>query len=94
MIQCEISLKLNKYICYELTKVYIKKENAILVLKSSKKSMNLKDLHGNSVALLIYFISFADVVVIIKQQAGSMRIGASPPSRLSGKMTKATQIRI
>ena len=34
---------------------------------------------------LFYYISFADVVVITKLQAGSMRIGA-------GKMTKAAQI--
>ena len=42
--------------------------------------MNLKDLYGNSVApvILLYDISFADVVVITKQQDGSMRIGVSP----------------
>ena len=53
--------------------------------------MNLKDLHGNSVDFIIFF---ADVDVITKQQAGSMRIGASPQNRLFGKMTKATQIQI
>ena len=46
-------LKFNKYICYELNKVY-QEVNLIFVLRSSKKSpgkksMNLKDLHGNSV---------------------------------------------
>ena len=39
-------------------------------------------------------LTFVDVVAITKQQAGTMRIGASPRSQLSGKMTKATQIRI
>ena len=44
---------------------HIKKENPIFILRSSKKSMNLKDLHGNSAAPVIYYyISFADVVVI------------------------------
>ena len=52
---------------------HIKKENPIFVLRSSKKSMNLKDLNGNSVALVILSISFADIVVITKQQAGCHR---------------------
>ena len=84
--------KLNKYICYELTKAY-QERNVIFVLKSSKKSMNLKDMWKFSCAG-DFITSFADIVVITKQQAGSMRIGASSRSQLSGKMTNATQIRI
>ena len=57
--------------------------------------MNLKNLHGNSVAPVILLnIFFADVVVITKQQAGFMFIGASPWRRPSRKMTKASQVRI
>ena len=41
-----------------------------------------------------YYISFVDVIVITKQQAGSMSIEASPRSQLSRKVTKATQIQI
>ena len=72
---------------------YIKKENPIFVLRSSKKFMNLKDLHGNS-AVLVILSYIANFVVIAKQQASSTRFGASPLSQLSGKMTKATQTRI
>ena len=93
MIQCEIPLKLNQYICYELNKAYIKKENPIFVRRSSEKSMNLKELHENSAAPVILLYVLCRRRSNHKLKAGSMCIIASPQSRLSRKMMKTIQIR-
>ena len=55
--------------------------------------MNLNELLGNSVVQVILLYLLCERRCNHKLKAGSMRIGASPRSRLSRKMRKAIQIR-
>ena len=67
IIQCNIPLKLIENICCELNEAY-QKQDPIFAIRSSRKSMNLKELHGNSAApVILFFSSLADVIVITKQ---------------------------
>ena len=93
MIWSETPLKLSKYICYDLNNAY-QERNPYLSWEVVKNPWIWKSYIEIQLCRWFYRISFANLAVITKQQTGSMRIEASPRSQLSGKMMKATQIRI
>ena len=72
---------------------HIKEKNLIYVRRSSKNPWIWKNYIEIQLRQWFYYISFVDVIVITKLKPGSMRIGASPQSRPSRKMTKAIRIR-
>ena len=67
MIQCEIPLKLNKYIYYELSKAYQERKPHILSLEVVKLPWIWKIYMEIQLHQWFNYITFADVVVITKQ---------------------------
>ena len=69
-------LKLNKYICFELNRAYQERKTHIGSLEVVKNPWIWKIYIYTEIRLRrgFYYISFADVLVVTEQQAGSMRI--------------------